>query len=323
MTERRTNRPAADAAAPAYKDRDPKRNVHQRLLAVQAEVKGPRGQRGKFGASRSAESLLAEAKPVAVKHGLLITADAGGEIDELERRYVVITLTATNVDDPSQQIVCKARAWEGDPELTRDGRPINDPPQVTGKSDSYALKFALQHLLAIGGEGDPDVDDQAPAGEQQSQRPTAARKASKQAPPPEPALGEGAATGLVERAQAVGRDLGGFLQQRYGHQDLARLTASQAKTVDAWLASAEKAAGAAPQTRSKAGNGQAGRSVPKGGASSRRTDLTARVLALSPDDRVWFDAELTQRQWPTDLAKLSDEQVTAVFDEVLSALADE
>lgn len=317
MTERKATEPKADGVTPAYKDREPKPNVHQRLLAVQAKVKGERSQRGKFGPSRSAESVLAEAKPVAVEHGILLTADPSTEIDPDGRRYLVIALSATNVDDPSQVIVCHGRAWEGEPELTRDGRPINDTPQVTGKADSYALKFALQHLLAIGGEGDPDVDNEGPST-------PAKAKGPKPEPEPEPAADPDEVAALRERANKVGagEKLLAFVRDRYGKG--VTLTAGQLRTVRAWVEAQEKAAGSpGPQAAvqqpqaSPEGNG------PAQGEDQETASLRALAMAewneLEANTQVECMADLRERGWPMSPASMGLDQLRVLINEVIPA----
>jgi len=132
-------------------------NVYQRLLAVQQEAKAPRSIDGKFGKSRSAEQILEAYKPVCNKHGLYLqTTD---EIKEVGgRNYIVAVASVTNVEVPTEIVSASANAWEGEiPKNKYDG-DIIDSSQLTGKTSSYAKKYALQNLFAIDDTKDADLD---------------------------------------------------------------------------------------------------------------------------------------------------------------------
>lgn len=132
-------------------------NVFQRLLEVQKEAKAPRSIDGKFGKSRSAEQILEAYKPVCNAHGLfLYTSD---EIKEVGGRNY-ITSTATVVDvETSEKHSATAEAWEGEIPQSKYGADIIDSSQLTGKTSSYAKKYALQNLFAIDDTKDADIDD--------------------------------------------------------------------------------------------------------------------------------------------------------------------
>lgn len=132
-------------------------NVYQRLLAVQQEAKAPRSIDGKFGKARSAEQILEAYKPVCNKHGLYLqTSD---EIKEVGgRNYIVAVASVVNVDEPAETVSASANAWEGEiPKNKYDG-DIIDSSQLTGKTSSYAKKYALQNLFAIDDTKDADQD---------------------------------------------------------------------------------------------------------------------------------------------------------------------
>lgn len=127
-------------------------NVYQRLLEAQHELKAPRSIKGRFGNGRSAEQILEDAKPVCYKHGLyLYTSDTVERVGE--RNYITATATVVNVDNPEESHSADASAWEGD--------VVNslDTSQVSGKTSSYAKKYALQNLFAIDDTKDADQDE--------------------------------------------------------------------------------------------------------------------------------------------------------------------
>ena len=139
-----------------------KDNVYQRLLTVQKEAHAPRDVQGRFGKARSAEQILEAYKPVCNKHGLFLhTSDVIEQVGD--RNYITTTATVVNVDTPTEQVHASASAWENQVSAGLD------TSQVSGKTSSYAKKYALQNLFAIDDTKDADqvhedpVDGKAPA----------------------------------------------------------------------------------------------------------------------------------------------------------------
>jgi hypothetical protein len=130
-------------------------NVFQRLLLVQKEAVAPREISGKFGKGRSAEQILEAYKPICNKHGLFLnTSDTVAQVGE--RNYITATATVTNVYSPEETYKATASAWEGNIPLSNSGGEILDSSQVSGKTSSYAKKYALQNLFAIDDTKDAD-----------------------------------------------------------------------------------------------------------------------------------------------------------------------
>ena len=131
------------------------KNVYQRLLEVQKELKAPREVKGRFGNARSAEQILEAAKPVCNKYGLYI-----GTTDRVERcgerNYITATARVVNVDKPEDVVCASASAWENEASVGLD------TSQVSGKTSSYAKKYALQNLLAIDDTKDADQEHTDP-----------------------------------------------------------------------------------------------------------------------------------------------------------------
>lgn len=133
-------------------------NIFQRLLEVQKEAKAPRSINGQFGKARSAEQILEAYKPVCNKHGLyLSTSDQVHQ--EGDRSYIKTTATVTNVDDPKESHSATAEAWEGEIPQSKYGSDIIDSSQLSGKTSSYAKKYALQNLFAIDDTKDSDQNE--------------------------------------------------------------------------------------------------------------------------------------------------------------------
>lgn len=135
-------------------------NIYQRLLETQKDIVAPRAIDGKFGKARSAEQILEAVKPICWNNGLyLFTTDRLQQIGE--RNYITTTATVVNVDNPEERVEATASAWENEVEKNKYGQPILDTSQVSGKTSSYAKKYALQNLFAIDDTKDADFD--APA----------------------------------------------------------------------------------------------------------------------------------------------------------------
>lgn len=124
------------------------KGIYQRLREAQLQLKAPKSEDGRFGKSRSAELILEHAKPVLDKHGLtLVVTD---EIIFVEDRHYV-KATATVYDEKGESVSATAHAWEGTVDRGLDAS------QVTGKTSSYARKYALGGLLAIDDTKDADT----------------------------------------------------------------------------------------------------------------------------------------------------------------------
>ena len=126
----------------------------EKLLAVQAELKAPKGQYNKFGKYkyRSCEDILEAVKPLLKKHCATITIN-----DELvqigNRIYVKATARFWDTNQNSGVIDNTAFAREPD---TKKGM---DESQITGTASSYARKYALNGLLLIDDTKDADTNE--------------------------------------------------------------------------------------------------------------------------------------------------------------------
>lgn len=130
---------------------DTSRSLMQRLLDVQKKAHAPRAVDGRFGKARSAEQILEAYKPICQEEGLyLYTTDELIQVGE--RNYVETTAIVVNADKPEEKITATASAWENN---VSGGL---DTSQVSGKTSSYAKKYALQNLFAIDDTKDADFD---------------------------------------------------------------------------------------------------------------------------------------------------------------------
>lgn len=133
----------------------------EKIVAIQSELKAPKGQYNSFGKYnyRSCEDILEGVKPLLTKHGLVLTIQ--DSIDLIgDRFYVKATATIT---DGKEQLSTSAYARES---LDKKGM---DASQVTGATSSYARKYALNGLLAIDDTKDADTMDNSKNPIQQTQ----------------------------------------------------------------------------------------------------------------------------------------------------------
>lgn len=123
----------------------------KKLLAIQTELKAPKGQTNSFGKYkyRSCEDILEAVKPILKKNDctLRITDDVALIGD---RFYVKATAVLAC---GSEEITVTAYARE------EDAKKGMDAAQVTGATSSYARKYALNGLFLIDDTKDPDTDE--------------------------------------------------------------------------------------------------------------------------------------------------------------------
>ncbi len=149
--------------------------LHDRLVAIQSELKAPKGQYNSFGKYkyRSAEDILEAVKPLLKKYGCKLTIM--DEIVLVGDRYYVKAIPT--ISDGTQSLsVC---GWAREAE-TKTGM---DASQITGTASSYARKYALNGLFAIDDTKDADTDENHV--ETEARTKAAPKPAPKKAPKPE------------------------------------------------------------------------------------------------------------------------------------------
>ena len=121
------------------------------LLAIQNELKAPKGNYNSFGkyAYRSAEDILTAVKPLLEKYECQLTIS-----DDIvavgNRIYLKATAALSDVDGNIEIVTAFAREAE-----TKKGM---DESQITGTASSYARKYALNGLFLIDDTKDADTD---------------------------------------------------------------------------------------------------------------------------------------------------------------------
>lgn len=124
------------------------KEILQKLLAVQSELRAPKSQYNNFGkyAYRTAEDILEAAKPLLKKYGLVLTI-SDEPVMVGERYYIRATATVFTEDD-YRSVTAFAREEE-----SKKGM---DAAQLSGATSTYARKYALCGLFCIDDNKDAD-----------------------------------------------------------------------------------------------------------------------------------------------------------------------
>jgi len=124
--------------------------IHSQLLAVQAQLKAPKGQFNSFGnyKYRSCEDILESVKPLLVKYELGMTISDYMSSHE-GRVYVRAEVEVFDFDGNIISVQAQARE--------EDSKKGMDASQVTGATSSYARKYALNGMFLIDDTRDSDA----------------------------------------------------------------------------------------------------------------------------------------------------------------------
>lgn len=126
--------------------------IYTALMAVQADLKAPKGQHNSFGKYdyRSAEDIIEAVKPLLKENGLFLNM-ADDVVLVGDRYYIKATVKVVDVVT-GESVQTSALAREA---AQKKGM---DESQVTGTASSYARKYALNGLFAIDDTKDADTD---------------------------------------------------------------------------------------------------------------------------------------------------------------------
>lgn len=133
--------------------------IHEKLVAIQSDLKAPKGQTNAFGKYkyRSCEDILEALKPLLKEHKLSLTLS--DEIVEVGGR-VYVKATAKLWDgkfygDMPSEALLSVSAFARE---SQDKKGMDDA-QITGAASSYARKYALNGLFCIDDTKDADTMD--------------------------------------------------------------------------------------------------------------------------------------------------------------------
>lgn len=140
------------------------KNIYEKLLMVQTELKAPKNRRNIFGKYnyRSCEDILEAVKPILAKAKASVFIE-DNILERAGRVYVEAMAYFVDIEHPEiPQIVVTAYAREP---LEKKGM---DEPQITGTASSYARKYALNGLFLIDDIKDADSDEYREESEQKA-----------------------------------------------------------------------------------------------------------------------------------------------------------
>jgi len=125
------------------------KNLIEKLIQVQSELKAPKGQYNNFGKYkyRNCEDILEAVKPLLKKNNLFLYIS--DDIGEISGRYYVTS--KVSVTDGVDTLSVNGVAREEESKKGMDGS------QISGASSSYARKYALNGLFAIDDTKDSDA----------------------------------------------------------------------------------------------------------------------------------------------------------------------
>lgn len=129
--------------------------IKQKLVAIQSELKAPKGRNNTFGKYRyrSCEDIMEAVKPLLLKYSVMLTLS--DEVIQSGERFYIRAKAYLEDCESDGYIAAYALARED------DQRKGMDAAQVTGSSSSYARKYALNGLFLIDDTKDADTDEYA------------------------------------------------------------------------------------------------------------------------------------------------------------------
>ena len=128
------------------------KNLIEKLVLIQSELKAPKGQRNNFGNYnyRSCEDILEAVKPHLKKHGLYLSIT--DEVVNIGERYYIKATSIITDGVDRWSIDAFAREEE-----SKKGM---DASQISGACGSYARKYSLNGMFAIDDNKDSDATNE-------------------------------------------------------------------------------------------------------------------------------------------------------------------
>lgn len=147
--------------------------VYKKLLSVQTELKAPKSQYNGFGkyAYRNAEDIKEAVKPLLVKYEATLIIDIN--ILEMGNGWIFEEAVAKFVDvETGESVQAKGYAREA---IDKKGMDVS---QISGSTNSYAAKYAMNGLFLLDDTKDADSEEyhkqnNKQQSKQQSTKPTA------------------------------------------------------------------------------------------------------------------------------------------------------
>lgn len=201
-------------------------NIYEKLAAIQQAIKVPKDLNNDFAGFkyRSAETIIEKLKPLMAEHKVVIWLTDEVE-DHSEQSYIRAWAHILNLEETGEEFAVSALARE---EKTR---PKMSEGQLTGAASSYARKYALNGLLLLDDNKDPDSQDNTQNVAKPAQ--TASKSAFGYSNPEAPASDKQKqliATKLKEQGVVI-EDMNGHLTEQFGVTDPKNMTMEQSSFV--------------------------------------------------------------------------------------------
>lgn len=129
--------------------------IYAALMAVQRDLKAPKGQTNKFGGYnyRSCEDILEAVKPLLNDNGLVLKLEDEPVVVD-GWHYIKATASVIDIATGDRE---STTAYAQEPEQQKG----MSQSQLTGTASSYARKYALNGLFCIDDNRDADTDEYA------------------------------------------------------------------------------------------------------------------------------------------------------------------
>ncbi|WP_249629117.1 ERF family protein [Streptococcus uberis] len=145
--------------------------VYKKLLSVQTELKAPKSQYNGFGkyAYRNAEDIKEAVKPLLVKYEATLIIDIN--ILEMGNGWIFEEAVAKFVDvETGESVQAKGYAREA---IDKKGMDVS---QISGSTNSYAAKYAMNGLFLLDDTKDADSEEYHKQNNKQQATKPAAKK---------------------------------------------------------------------------------------------------------------------------------------------------
>ena len=152
------------------------KNILEKLNKIQTELKAVKGQYNAFGKYkyRSCEDILEALKPLLDEYKTIVTIS--DDIEVIGNRFYVKATARIFDSESGEYIETTAYAREA------ENKKGMDSAQVTGSTSSYARKYALNGLLAIDDNKDPDHLNEGQESQTRANRGNPRQKRQRQKP---------------------------------------------------------------------------------------------------------------------------------------------
>lgn len=189
--------------------------VYKKLLSVQSELKAPKGQYNNFGkyAYRNAEDIKEAVKPLLVKHEATLIIDIN--VLEMGNGWIFEEAVAKFVDvETGDSVQAKGYAREA---TDKKGMDVS---QISGSTNSYAAKYAMNGLLLLDDTKDADSDEYHKQNNKQQSKTQATKPTAKKI---DGALVTGYKSAIQNVIEKTGKNDGSIMRWFLEHLQVAKI----------------------------------------------------------------------------------------------------